>query len=224
VTSTKPIVDRLKKLSASLKTAATWNGSGLAVDAIEDDYIYELMCYFHMAVCASGAYGCSIKGKVDAPSKKKKKARWPKKPALKENYSYISLSLPNVGTEAFQLCPGIFVEDKNGKARAPDINLLKPAAPDKPSYQDLLACWDAKHTSREGTRLPDTAVSDFAFTYQQLGSPTPPASWVSSIADVICHKSGLLTNGDESTEPLAVLQAYGIAETNFFPLLSITRS
>lgn len=224
MSSTKLFVDRLKKVSALLEQAATWNGSGLAVDAKADDYVYELMCYFHIAVCASGAYSCSIKGKVDAPAKGKTRARWPQKPALKENFSYISLSAPIGGSEAFQLCPGIMVSDKHGKARAPDVNLLKAGAPDRPSYQDLHACWDAKHTNRDGSRLPDTAVSDFAFTYQQLGSPCPPATWTGGVTDVVCKKSGLLTNGNESTEPLAVLQSYGIAETCFFPLSPVTRS
>ncbi|CAM8637063.1 hypothetical protein MCEZEM1_00069 [Comamonadaceae bacterium] len=224
MSSTKPFVDRLKKVSELLEKAATWNGSGLAVDAKSDDFVYELMCYFHIAVCASGAYSCSIGGNVHAPAKGKKKAKWPKKPALKENFSYISLSEPIDGSEAFQLCPGIEVSDKHGKARAPDVNLLGAGAPDRPSFGDLHACWDAKHTNRDGSRLPDTAVSDFAFTYQQLGRPCPPATWTRRVTDVVCKKSGLLTNGNESTEPLAVLQSYGIAETSFFPLSPVTRS
>jgi hypothetical protein len=224
MSSTKTFVKQLKAVAASLKTAAVWNGTSLAVDANKDDYVYELLCYFKIAVSASNACGCSIKGKVDAPVGGKKRARWPKKPALKKNFSYISLSVQSSGVEVFQLCPGIMVDDKHGKARAPDVNLLTAGAPDSPSYKCLCACWDAKHTNQEGSRLPDTAVSDFVFTYQQLGSPFPPANWTTAVTDIFCKKSGILTNGYESTEPLAALQFYHIAETSQFPDSPVIRS
>jgi len=182
-----------------------------------------LLCYFHIAICASGTFKCTIVGKLEKPRVGKTKVRWPKKPGLKANFSYLSLSNKNGVTEIFQLCPGIKITDIHGKDRAPDVNLLTASAPDKPDYSHLNACWDAKHTNRVGTRLPDTAVSDFVFTYQQLGSPTPPTNWVTAVSEVICHRSGLLTNGDESTEPVAVFILHGLAETKFFPDAPITR-
>lgn len=224
MSSTKTFTRQLKAVAASLKTAAVWNGSGLAVDSKKDDYVYELLCYFKIAVSASIAYCCSIEGKVDTSVKGKARALWPQKPALKKNFSYISLSTQSGGGEVFQLCPGIMIDDHHGKARAPDVNLLKAGAPDRPGFQVLYACWDAKHTNQDGTRLPDIAVSDFVFTYQQLGSPSPPLNWTKAVKDVVCKKSGILTNGNESTEPLAVLQSYGIAETSQFPDSPITRS
>jgi hypothetical protein len=46
------MVRSLKRAAAKLKTAAVWNGTGLAVDAQRDDYLYELLCYFRAADAA----------------------------------------------------------------------------------------------------------------------------------------------------------------------------
>ena len=217
MSNAKDMVRRLKTVASQVKSAATWNGSLLPVDATKDDYIYELYCYFDLAVVASAHFGLRVSGEFDINHNGKRAAKWPKKPANKKNYSYLSLREPVAGDEIFQLCPGIKVQDRHGKARAPDINLLWAAAPDEPSHAHAVAIWDAKYTCKIGTRLPDTAVSDFFVTYQQLGSPKPSALWTLRVKEAEWRQSGLLTNGLESTEPDATLIEYGVSETSGLP-------
>lgn len=217
------IVQRLRQASKKLKKAAVWNGTDLAVDATKDDYIFELLCYFGAALHAQSDFSIEVTGNIETVSPKSCKAKWPKKPGNKENFSYLSLKDKVGGNERYQLCPGINIEDMHGKGRAPDINLLNKDVGDHPKHTDLLACWDAKYTSREDTRLPDTAVSDFIYTFKQLGSPTQKTPWSKSTGDKVFAQSGLITNGQESTEPVKALLCHGISETNNFPIAPQTR-
>ncbi len=227
------LVGQLKAIAVELKKAAVWNGTSLAVDAATDDFLFELYCYFQMAIWQKKKYVIRVAGNVTPPKKAKKQAfnsgkanlkdeaHWPKKPALKTNFSYLSLKLKN-GSEAYQLCPGIRVTDKHGKDRAPDINLLVSNASDTPTYSDLCGCWDAKYTSKSNRPLPDIAVSDFIYTFQELGSPMPPTGWTKS-AELPGKKSGLLTNGSMSSEKDMALKSHQISETNNFPKAPHTR-
>lgn len=217
------MVAKLKAAAAELKKAAKWNGSRLAVDANSDNYVYELLCYFHVALAAKDCFDIQVAGYIVNGPRKKRVATWPKSPGMKQNFSFLQLTEAHTQNASFQLCPGIKVTDKNGKKRAPDINLLSGNAPDQPTHQNLLACWDAKHRSNPLVRLSDTDVSDFVYTYQQLGQPTPPASWTANLANPTYSKSGLFTNGNESTELDKALDEYGISETNNFPAKPVTR-
>lgn len=208
----------LKAVAAKLKTAAVWSGTGLAVDAVQDDYLYELLCYFCAAVAAGSGFRLRIAGATGTARSGRLAAKWPKKPGKKANFSYISLLDLNTGThEQFQLCPGVKVADFHGKARAPDINLLSAGAPSEPTYSHMAGMWDAKYTAVKEARVPDVAVADFAYTFQQLGSPKLPSAWLGVVTHQEWRCPGVLTNGKESTEPTAALMAGGIAETCGYP-------
>jgi hypothetical protein len=217
MSSAKELVRRLRSVASQVKSAATWNGSLLPVDATKNDYIYELYCFFRLATAASPHFCIRVSGTIDIAGTGKRAAKWPKKPANKKNYSYLSLQESRSKNEVFQLCPGIKINDIHGKARAPDLNLLIAGAPEEPGHADVVSMWDAKFTSKQGSRLPDTAVSDFLFTYRQLGSPKAVTDWVLMVKEVEWRESGLLTNGLASTEKDATFAAYGVSETSGFP-------
>lgn len=217
------IAKRLREASKKLKQAAVWNGTDLAVDATKDNYVFELLCYFRVALHASKDFSIEVAGNLKTPTSGSSKAKWPKTPGKKENFSYISLKDKTGGDETYQLCPGINITDMHGKDRAPDVNLLNKDTGDHPKHTDLVACWDAKHTNRQGSRLPDTAVSDFIYTFQQLGSPSQPLPWGVTKGEEMFARSGLITNGCESTEPDAALVRHGISETYNFPHTPKTR-
>ena len=105
----------------------------------------------------------------------------------------------------------------HGKDRAPDMIVLHGGAPSQPTHLHVLAFWDAKYTATPHSRLPDIAVSDFIFTYQQLGKPKANAAWLQRIKSTEWQRSGLLTNGQASTERTATLIAYDVSETSGFP-------
>lgn len=217
MTNSRTLVTRLQHVAAKLKIAAVWNGTGLAVDAARDDYLYEIYCYFRAALVAATTFQLEVSGAIGKTRRGKAVARWPKKPGKKRNFSYLSLHDKNGKGERFQLCPGVRVNDMHGKDRAPDIILLAAGAPESPTYIHVRAIWDAKYTSTPGVRLPDTQVADFIFTYQQLGKPSTPPAWSKAMTNVEWQQSGLLTNGEASTEPTAVLGAHGVAETSRYP-------
>jgi hypothetical protein len=213
----KSLVRRLRSVAVEVKTAAVWNGTGLAVDATKDDYLYELYCYFRLALAAAPSFRLQIAGAIGTTKGGKPAAKWPKKPGQKKNFSYVSLVEKSGHAEQFQLCPGIKVTDVNGKDRAPDLILLGGNAPSQPTHAHVRALWDAKYASMPQSRLADTAVSDFIITYQQLGAPTLPSAWSQKINPTEWQRPGLLTNGQASTERTAMLIAYGVSETHGFP-------
>jgi hypothetical protein len=197
--------------------AGVWNGSHQAVDANKDHYVYELLCYFHIAEAARVAFTLRLAGRLGSPRDGAPVARWPKKPGKKTNFSFLCLHEINGYRQRFQLCPGIEVQDKHGKSRAPDGNLLCGDAPDEPTYKHLHACWDAKYSERPGSSIPDTAVSDFAYTFHQLGPPLTPGEWSGPLKGSAFARSGLLTNVGKSSERDDALKEAGISETCNFP-------
>jgi hypothetical protein len=218
MSSSLELVRRIRRVAAELKTAAVWNGTGVAVDAQRDDYLYELLCYFHAAAAARTGFRLKIAGTIATTRNGKPAARWPKKPGNKVNFSYISLLDSKSGSqEQFQLCPGVKVSDTHGKARAPDISLQVAGAPAEPTYSHLAGIWDAKYTASKESRVPDVAIADFAYTFRQLGSPALPLAWLGVVTHKEWRCSGILTNGKESTEPAAALLANGISETCEYP-------
>lgn len=224
MTTSKALVEGLQEAAAALRKAARWNGTGLSVDAKKDSFVFELLCYFTVALRAKSAFRIEVTGVIEGGgSGKPLKARWPRSHGLKQNFSYLRLSGRGVPAIEFQLCPGIAVVDEDGKARAPDINLLKGDCKDQPSHSELLACWDAKHTTYDTSTLPDTAVSDFIYTYEQLGSPSPPPDWTSRVSGAAYSRSGIFTNGQKSTEPDKTLAKHGVSETANFPAAPSTR-
>lgn len=216
MSSSKLLVRQIRQLGSDLKKAARWHGSMEPVDVVKDDYLYELCCFFKLALASSSQFEIKLAGKT-IDYKGELAARWPKKPGHKKNFSYLSLVDAANTQEAFQLCPGINIEDKHKKLRAPDITLLKAGTRESPICADVHAIWDAKYTIRNSSKLPDSAVADFIFTYQQFESPKTPRSWTNKVTNMEWKKSGLITNADASTEPDAVLMEYGISETSNFP-------
>jgi hypothetical protein len=218
----REIVSQFQEVAKRLKAAAVWSGSLAPVDAVNNDYVYELLCYFHVALSVQATFQLTIAGKTEMKSKRKT-ARWPRSHALKENFSYIDVQSAHQPEMHFQLCPGIYIKDKHGKRRAPDINLLKGDTPETdPDHTHLHACWDAKHTIRKLKPLSDTAVSDFAYTFLQFNSPPMHSNWKTAAGKPFAS-SGLITNGAMSSELVEALSEFGISETWDFPSAPKTR-
>lgn len=221
MTRSMDIARELRNLSARLKRAAVWNGSGLHVDATTQPYMFELMCFFRLAVEAHGSFAVRVEGKTSGFASRPK-AHWPRSPGSKANFSYLSLRGTN-NRELHQLCAGINVLDMFSKQRAPDITLLRAGTGDLPTHQDIEACWDAKHTDNPKKRLPDAQVADFAVTFGSFAKPRPPSIWQAALPSRWFKQSGLLTNGIQSTEPASFLAHHGIQETSVFPLAPTVR-
>ena len=213
MTVSTALVRQVQRVARELQKAATWRGSLLPVDASRDDFVYELVCYFRIALDTSSHFDLEISGNTST-HKGKKIALWPKKPGLKKSFSFISVQQKSL--EIFQLVPGVKILDKYGANRAPDCNLLAGSTGSEPSWADLHALWDAKYTCRSAARLPDVAVSDFSYAFSALGKPVPPASWAMKVAAYF-KSSGILTNATSSLEPDLALKANGILETSGFP-------
>lgn len=220
----KTLLEQLTEVSERLKVASTWRRSRKHVDAKDDDYVYEILCLFLIAAAAGSSFRLTVSGKfASGPGVV---ALWPRSPGLKKNFSLFEVHGKGVemtGNSLFQLCPGVKINDRHGKDRAPDANLLQGSATDTPSWRDLLACWDAKFVLDAVSRLADTQVSDFIHTHQQLGAPTAPKAWVHALDEAAFRCSGLLTNGRPSTEPDEALSENGIQETSGFPRRPTTR-
>jgi hypothetical protein len=220
----KTLLEQLTEVSEKLKVASTWRRSRKHVDAADDNYVYEILCLFLIADAAGSSFRLTVAGKfASGPGVV---ALWPRSPGLKKNFSFFEMRGKGVevtGNLLFQLCPGVKINDRHGKDRAPDANLLQGSATDNPSWKDLLACWDAKFVLDPVSRLADSQVSDFIHTHQQLGAPTAPPSWVHAIAGPAFRCSGLLTNGRPSTEREEALSENGVQETSGFPNRPTTR-
>jgi len=210
------LIRRVRKATKALRRASSWNGSWQKVDAESDDFVYEHLCYLKATLMAEPSFRLKV---VTRPHRTtgKPTALWPRKPGKKSTFSYFLLSSRVNNANVFQLCPGIRIGDKDGKYRAPDINLLKGNCSDSPSHSDLLGIWDAKYLSKKGASLPDTQVSDFVFTFEQLGSPNPPSAWCAAVGAPVFQGSGLITNGEFSTERNATLAQRQVRETKTYP-------
>jgi hypothetical protein len=179
------------------------------------------LCYLAVAVAATNHFKAVLTLRKHAQSGKLAPL-FPKKPGYKKNFSLLTLKDPN-GHVEFELCPGVWITDRHGKRRAPDINLLCGNASDSPDHAELRGIWDAKYVYDEVKRLADTDVADFVYTFEELGSPSVPPGWTNVIGVRAFHRSGLLTNGAPSTErPTALLQRQ-VCETNHFPKNPTTR-
>lgn len=216
------VLAKLHAVAKQLEKASRWTGSPFVVDALKDDYVFELLCLFDIAL-SKGSMKASVVSREDPEAPGKWIARWPKKPAEMRNFSYLKLSDGKTGEVLFRLCPGINIEDKYKKKRAPDVNLLKEGKTEEPKHTDLLACWDAKFVSDPTQRLSDVAVADFIYTFGCLGSPGVHPRWSSEVTEGRYRVSGLVTNGRMSTEPHDALSEAGIHETAQFPGAPLTR-
>jgi hypothetical protein len=165
VTNSKKLAASVQAVAEQLKIAAVWNGSRESVDGAKDNYVYEILCYLHIAKAAKSGFNLQIGGRTERLRDGTSVARWPKKPGKKLNFSYFRLFEKSQPAESFQLCPGVKIADKHGKYRAPDVNLLSGGALDPPDYGQLQACWDAKYSIKPGVPVPDVAVSDFGYTF-----------------------------------------------------------
>ena len=215
----KQLVSKLKAAAKRLRAAAQWQGSLQDVDSDQNPYIYELLCYFSLALQTHQHFKLKIvprpHPKTHAPA-----ALWPRGPAKKVNFSYVCLH--NTADQCqYELCPGIDVIDRFGQPRAADINLLIPNGPPHPTFQHLCAIWEAKHRQRN-RRLSGPEVSDFIVTFEAQGKPSLPASW-QQIMPPTFQRSGILTNGKHSTETDRHLQERQISETSAFPDAPVTR-
>jgi hypothetical protein len=220
--SDRDLIRRVRELGDALQRASVWQGPRIEVDGARDDFVYELLCYLTVALAAVGPFIAELILRYPRKTTGKLLPLFPKKPGYKKNFSYLVLKTPD-GKVAFELCPGVWITDRHGKDRAPDINLLLPNGGDNPGYTDLRVVWDAKYVQDEAKLLADTAVSDFVFTFEELGSPEAPADWGNAIAVPAFRGSGLLTNGRPSTEPLETLRKRRVFETSRFPKNPATR-
>ncbi|WP_186034851.1 hypothetical protein [Burkholderia gladioli] len=206
-------IDLLKRLRAvkhTLADAAVWS-THAAVDTDQDSYVFEFLCFLNL--CAELEVGHELEVVT-----RKKKAVWPKGPALKCNFSYARITPKAGGTHEYDLNPGIKISDRYGKLRAPDISITEKTGDATPAFGQVTAIWDAKFSERAGSPIGDTNVSDFLYTAQQLGFPRVPPGPFCGVGGGVYARSGLITNAQPSSEPDQVYVDHGMHEVSGFPL------
>lgn len=206
-------IDLLKRLRAvkhTLADAAVWS-THAAVDTDQDSYVFEFLCFLNL--CAELEVGHELEVVT-----RKKKAVWPKGPALKCNFSYARITPKAGGAHEYDLNPGIKISDRYGKLRAPDISITEKTGDATPAFGQVTAIWDAKFSERAGSPIGDTNVSDFLYTAQQLGFPRVPPGPFRGVGGGVYARSGLITNAQPSSEPDQVYVDHGMHEVSGFPL------
>lgn len=206
-------IDLLKRLRAvkhTLADAAVWS-THAAVDTDQDSYVFEFLCFLNL--CAELEAGHELEVVT-----RKKKAVWPKGPALKCNFSYARITPKAGGAHEYDLNPGIKISDRYGKLRAPDISITERTGDATPAFGQVTAIWDAKFSERAGSPIGDTNVSDFLYTAQQLGFPRVPPGPFCGVGGGVYARSGLITNAQPSSEPDQVYVDHGMHEVSGFPL------
>ncbi|WP_025097847.1 hypothetical protein [Burkholderia sp. A1] len=206
-------IDLLKRLRAvkhTLADAAVWS-THAAVDTDQDSYVFEFLCFLNL--CAELEVGHELEVVT-----RKKKAVWPKGPALKCNFSYARITPKAGGAHEYDLNPGIKISDRYGKLRAPDISITEKTGDATPAFGQVTAIWDAKFSERAGSPIGDTNVSDFLYTAQQLGFPRVPPGPFHGVGGGVYARSGLITNAQPSSEPDQVYVDHGMHEVSGFPL------
>ncbi|WP_186077110.1 hypothetical protein [Burkholderia gladioli] len=206
-------IDLLKRLRAvkhTLADAAVWS-THAAVDTGQDSYVFEFLCFLNL--CAELEAGHELEVVT-----RKKKAVWPKGPALKCNFSYARITPKAGGAHEYDLNPGIKISDRYGKLRAPDISITEKTGDATPAFGQVTAIWDAKFSERAGSPIGDTNVSDFLYTAQQLGFPRVPPGPFCGVGGGVYARSGLITNAQPSSEPDQVYVDHGMHEVSGFPL------
>ncbi|MBU9685551.1 hypothetical protein KTF56_21955 [Burkholderia gladioli] len=206
-------IDLLKRLRAvkhTLADAAVWS-THAAVDTGQDSYVFEFLCFLNL--CAELEAGHELEVVT-----RKKKAVWPKGPALKCNFSYARITPKAGGAHEYDLNPGIKISDRYGKLRAPDISITEKTGDATPAFGQVTAIWDAKFSERAGSPIGDTNVSDFLYTAQQLGFPRVPPGPFRGVGGGVYARSGLITNAQPSSEPDQVYVDHGMHEVSGFPL------
>ncbi|NIF61733.1 hypothetical protein F3J11_03290, partial [Burkholderia sp. Cy-647] len=206
-------IDLLKRLRAvkhTLADAAVWS-THAAVDTDQDSYVFEFLCFLNL--CAELEVGHELEVVT-----RKKKAVWPKGPALKCNFSYARITPKAGGAHEYDLNPGIKISDRYGKLRAPDISITERTGDATPAFGQVTAIWDAKFSERAGSPIGDTNVSDFLYTAQQLGFPRVPPGPFHGVGGGVYARSGLITNAQPSSEPDQVYVDHGMHEVSGFPL------
>lgn len=206
-------IDLLKRLRAvkhTLADAAVWS-THAAVDTDQDSYVFEFLCFLNL--CAELEVGHELEVVT-----RKKKAVWPKGPALKCNFSYARITPKAGGAHEYDLNPGIKISDRYGKLRAPDISITERTGDATPAFGQVTAIWDAKFSERAGSPIGDTNVSDFLYTAQQLGFPRVPPGPFRGVGGGVYARSGLITNAQPSSEPDQVYVDHGMHEVSGFPL------
>ncbi|MGZ0005232.1 hypothetical protein [Burkholderia gladioli] len=206
-------IDLLKRLRAvkhTLADAAVWS-THAAVDTDQDSYVFEFLCFLNL--CAE----LEVDHELEVVTRKKK-AVWPKGPALKCNFSYARITPKAGGAHQYDLNPGIKISDRYGKLRAPDISITEKTGDATPAFGQVTAIWDAKFSERAGSPIGDTNVSDFLYTAQQLGFPRVPPGPFHGVGGGVYARSGLITNAQPSSEPDQVYVDHGMHEVSGFPL------
>ncbi|NBI46366.1 hypothetical protein EON00_11975 [Burkholderia sp. ISTR5] len=181
------------------------------MDTDQDSYVFEFLCFLNL--CAELEVGHELEVVT-----RKKKAVWPKGPALKCNFSYARITPKAGGAHEYDLNPGIKISDRYGKLRAPDISITERTGDATPAFGQITAIWDAKFSERAGSPIGDTNVSDFLYTAQQLGFPRAPPGPFRGVGGGVYARSGLITNAQPSSEPDQVYVDHGMHEVSGFPL------
>ncbi len=127
-------------------------------------------------------------------------------PAAKRNVSYFMI---RYGTDSYHLVHGAQIDDAHGEPRAPDISLQSKDGREQPTYEHVLAIWDAKLKGTTGAptnkRVTDAEFARFAKVREWLRVPRPGdprdilASWPAAF-----QVSAIITNGQPPSEPDSV--------------------
>ena len=214
----KELIERLQRASKALTRATTWEGSITRMRGAELQYLFEFACYLHLLRQFKQNYSLGLVKRTKAGSKI---ACWPKAPSDKAQWSYFTLK-PRSGTgKSWQLCAGTGIEDIHGQERHPDISLQTAEASDTPCHHEVTAIWDAKFRKKPTSRMSSGDVASFIMFMRQLEIAKKPVPAPLAFAKKgsaasglkMASASGLITNGEYSTEPTPMLVAEAVQET-----------
>lgn len=126
-------------------------------------------------------------------------------PAPKSRASYFHISRDD---HEFHVTHGTQVHDRHGEPRAPDISLQRECSGENPTFEHVLAIWDAKLRGSTGRpdhrRISDAEFRSFAMLRDWLDPPRPGDDPLSDWppAFTVC---ALITNGRRPSEPTSVM-------------------
>jgi len=207
------LIDSIRNSARTLGIASTWVNSRRPLQ-LEEDFVYELYVMFEFVNDLRNTYGVRYH-----PGSGNKRHQFPRKPAQKRGRPKFYIIDRRNNNTLWQLCAGTKITDIVQVMRAPDISVQKHNASDDPIYSDVVMIWDAKYRSNNMNRITHHEFSDFSrlielFRLRRrsiLGSMN-----IITLRGMVANC--IVTNGQESTEPVAECLRVSLKEvTSFYP-------
>jgi len=197
---------KLRKLAELSETSA--KGKKVA-----QDYFFEFWCFIK-AISAFKAIESTNAWKRAGPELDY--AVWPLKPGDPENFSHYEFEYRD---DVYCVHPGVSATPHSYVGDyAPDISIRQSALPE--SRGAVVAMWDAKYRATITSRLARSEVLTFLTERELLIADDPEdqalVDELAKNAQEAFQLSGLLTNGDFSTEDGAFLKTKKIQEVKSF--------